>query len=70
MGLDTKKYILGIDYGTDSCRVLLVDSADGQELAPAVSRYPRWSEGYYCDAIRSETATASIGKRRPGPFKK
>lgn len=35
-----KKYSLGIDYGTQSGRALLVDVATGQEVATAVYDYP------------------------------
>jgi len=34
------KYTLGLDYGTLSCRALLVDVADGREIASAVFEYP------------------------------
>ncbi len=41
---------LGIDFGTDSVRALLVDVKTGQELASAVSAYARWAKGEFCDA--------------------
>lgn len=47
--MHTKKVVIGVDYGTDSCRVLIVDAADGTELATAVKYYPRWAAGKYCD---------------------
>jgi L-ribulokinase len=43
-------FVLGLDYGTDSCRAVVIDAGDGGEAGVGVAYYPRWKEGRYCDA--------------------
>ena len=43
-------YVIGVDYGTDSVRSILVNAANGNEVAAAVFYYPRWKDGRYCNA--------------------
>lgn len=49
MSKSTENLVLGLDYGTDSLRGLVIDSRDGRELASAVQYYPRWAAGKFCD---------------------
>ena len=44
-----KKYVIGIDYGTDSVRTVVVDTTDGKIVGTSVFEYSRWKEGLYCD---------------------
>ncbi|MBN8864323.1 MAG: ribulokinase [Sphingobacteriales bacterium] len=44
-----KKFVIGVDYGTDSVRSVLIDAQTGEEKAAAVFYYPRWKKGLYCD---------------------
>ncbi|MDR0400201.1 MAG: ribulokinase [Treponema sp.] len=41
--------VLGLDFGTDSCRALIVNAGTGEEKAAAVANYSRWAGGLYCD---------------------
>lgn len=45
--------VLGIDFGTDSCRALALNADTGEELAVATSYYNRWSKGLYCDSAQN-----------------
>lgn len=42
------KYVIGVDYGTDSVRSVLVNARNGEEMASSVYYYPRWQQGLYC----------------------
>ena len=43
------KYSIGLDYGTNSCRSLIVDLADGRELGSSVFPYPSGVQGILTD---------------------
>ncbi|NTV83758.1 MAG: ribulokinase, partial [Bacteroidales bacterium] len=48
------KYVIGIDYGTDSVRTLIVDAGNGKEITGDVFHYPRWKEGRYCNPLQNQ----------------
>ncbi len=45
----SKKYVIGIDYGTDSVRSVVVDTENGKTAGSSVFEYPRWKKGLFCD---------------------
>lgn len=47
--MSNDQFVIGVDYGTDSVRSVLVDARNGRELAASVFMYPRWQQGLYCN---------------------
>lgn len=43
------QFVIGVDFGTDSVRSVLVNARTGEEEASAVFAFPRWRDGLYCD---------------------
>ncbi|MFY7829315.1 MAG: ribulokinase [Flectobacillus sp.] len=48
------QFVIGVDYGTDSVRALVVNTATGEEVGTAVHYYARWKQGLYCDPASSQ----------------
>ncbi|WP_128331290.1 ribulokinase [Apibacter sp. HY039] len=46
--------ILGIDYGTESMRAILVDIETKKEIAESSMIYPRWKKKLYCNPAQSQ----------------
>lgn len=49
-----QKFIIGIDFGTDSCRALVVDASTGKEIAAHTAFYPRWKQNLYCEPSQNQ----------------
>lgn len=47
--MGNNKYVIGVDFGTDSCRAVVVQVDNGKEIATDVQYYPRWKKGFYCN---------------------
>jgi L-ribulokinase len=45
--------LLGVDFGTDSVRTVVIGAADGKELGSSVAPYRRWSKGLFCDPAKN-----------------
>ncbi len=49
-----EKYVIGIDYGTDSVRSVVVNTANGNIAGSSVFDYPRWKQGLFCDPAANQ----------------
>ncbi|MFT3935079.1 MAG: ribulokinase [Chitinophagaceae bacterium] len=47
-------FVIGVDYGTDSVRSIIVNTNSGEEIASAVFYYPRWKDGLYCKPAENQ----------------
>jgi len=48
------KFTIGLDYGTDSVRSLIVNVENGEEVSSVVFEYPHWKKQLYCDAPNNQ----------------
>ena len=60
---NAKAYALGVDYGTNSVRALIVDAADGNEIAEAVFDYPSGQAGILLDP-----KDPNLARQHPGDY--
>lgn len=49
MTIQQENFVIGVDFGTDSVRSVLIDT-DGRLISDAVHYYSRWQEGSFCDS--------------------
>src|ERR1700749_3378328 len=48
------QFVIGVDYGSDSVRSVLINALNGEEVATSVFYYPRWQQGLYCNAPENQ----------------
>jgi L-ribulokinase len=58
-----KRFALGVDYGTNSVRALIVDAADGSEVSSAVSNYESGDQG-----ILMDKKDANLARQNPADY--
>lgn len=42
-----KKYVIGVDFGSDSVRAIVADTENGATIGSTTAFYPRWKKGLY-----------------------
>jgi L-ribulokinase len=57
------KYVIGLDFGTNSCRAIVIRVSDGKELTSDVFAYPSGTEGVIVDA-----ADPNLARQNPADY--
>jgi len=47
-------FVIGVDFGTDSARAVVVDSTNGDLIGEQTASFRRWSDGKYCDPATNQ----------------
>jgi L-ribulokinase len=47
--MSSKSWVIGVDFGTDSVRTIVVNAFSGEEISSSLVEYPRWKAGLYCN---------------------
>ncbi|HOX81664.1 MAG TPA: ribulokinase [Chryseolinea sp.] len=47
-------FVIGVDYGSDSVRSVIIESYSGKEVASSVFQYPRWRDGLFCNPSKNQ----------------
>jgi L-ribulokinase len=57
------KYVIGLDFGTNSCRSLIVNATNGRELASHVFPYPSGKNG-----VITDSADPNLARQNPADY--
>ncbi|TKF74776.1 ribulokinase [Vibrio kanaloae] len=49
-----QQHVIGLDFGSDSVRALVVNTDTGKEVSSSVVYYSRWIKGLYCQPDQSQ----------------
>lgn len=52
--MNKNNLVIGLDFGTDSCRAIIVNTKDGYILSESVVNYPLWMNGEFCDPGKNQ----------------
>jgi L-ribulokinase len=50
----TDQFVIGVDYGSDSVRSVILNAYNGDEISSSVFYYPRWKQKLYCDDSKNQ----------------
>lgn len=50
MSIQSSSLVAGVDYGSDSVRVSVLDASTGAVITTVSREYPRWAKGQFCEA--------------------
>lgn len=49
-----EQYVIGLDFGTDSVRSMLVNASNGEAIGSKIHWYTRWKAGKYCNPEKNQ----------------
>jgi L-ribulokinase len=52
--MNKDQFVIGVDYGSDSVRSVIINALNGREIASSVYYYPRWQKGLYCEPAENQ----------------
>ncbi len=52
--MNSSRFVIGVDFGTDSVRSIILNAANGDEVASSIFYYPRWRDGLYCEPQQNQ----------------
>ncbi|MDN5289394.1 MAG: ribulokinase [Mucilaginibacter sp.] len=52
--MSKNQLVIGVDYGSDSVRSVIVNASNGEEVASSVFEYPRWRSGLFCEPAANQ----------------
>lgn len=52
--METNSNVIGLDFGTDSVRAVIVECATGRVLGSGFSIYQRWQKRFFCNPVNNQ----------------
>jgi L-ribulokinase len=52
--MNTDNFVIGVDFGSDSVRSVMLNARNGVEVSSSVFYYPRWKQQLYCNTATQQ----------------